>query len=68
MNVDIAGTLTVHGLFMCFTGVGQQVKVGPSLKSETEANKLFPVFEAFRFDSQAGLLTLIGSDQFCISD
>ena len=55
-------------LFMCFTGVGQQGKIRPSLTSEVEANKLFPVSEVFRFNSQVGFLTLIGSCQFCISN
>ena len=41
---------------MRFTGVGQQGKVRPSLTNEVEAHKLFPVFEAFRFDSQVGFL------------
>ena len=66
MNVHTAGTLTVHytslryhprcWLFMRFTGVGQQGKVRPSLTNEVEADKLFQVFEAFRFDSQVGFL------------
>ena len=48
----------VDGLFMRFTGVptgiGRQGKVRPSLTNEVEADRLFPVFEAFRFDSQVG--------------
>ena len=43
-------------LFMRFTDVGQQGKVRPSLKNEVEADKLFPVFEVFRFYSQVGFL------------
>ena len=39
---------------MRFTDVGQQGKVRPSLTNEVEADKLFPVFEVFRFDSQVG--------------
>ena len=41
---------------MHFTDVGQQAKVRPSLKNEVEADKLFPVFEVFRFKSQVGFL------------
>ena len=46
----------VNRLFMRFTDVGQQGKVRPSLANEVEADKLFPVFEVFRFDSQVGFL------------
>ena len=67
MNVHIAGTLIVHytcsisltyvdRLFRRFTDVGQQGKVRPSLRNEVEADKLFPVFEVFRFYSQVGFL------------
>ena len=72
MNIHTAGTLTVHyitcilhylfdithvdRLFMRFTDVGQQGKVRPSLTNEVEADKLFPAFEVFRFDSQVGFL------------
>ena len=65
MNVHTAGMLTVHYtcsispmsiLFIRFTDVGQQGKVRPSLKNEVEADKLFPVFEVFRFYSQVGFL------------
>ena len=64
MNVHTAGTLTLHlfdithvdRLFMRFSDVGQQGKVRPSLTNEVEADKLFPVFEVFRFDSQVGFL------------
>ena len=54
---------------MCYTGVGRHGKVRPSLTNEVEADKLFPVFEVFRFDSQVGffIITLIGSGKFCIS-
>ena len=38
------------------TGVGQQGKVRPSLTNEVEADTLFPVVEAVRFDSQVGFL------------
>ena len=65
-NIHAAGTLTVHytfvrfthvdRLFMGFTDVGQQDKVRPSLMNEVEAEKLFPVFEVFRFHSQVGFL------------
>ena len=51
---------------MRFTGVGQQGKVRPTLTNEVEFDKLFLVFEAFRFDSQVGFL--IRSGQFCISN
>ena len=44
----------VDRLFMRFTDVGQQGKVRPSLTNE--ADKLFPVFKVFRFDSQVGFL------------
>ena len=64
MNVHTAGLLTLYlfditnvdRLFMRFTDVGQQGKVRPSLKNEVEADKLFPVFEVFRFYSQVGFL------------
>ena len=66
MNIHTAGMLTVHytlvrfthvdRLFMRFTDVGQQDKVRPSLSNEVEADKLFPVFEVFRFHSQVGFL------------
>ena len=66
INVHIAGTLTAHytcsiithvdRLFMRFTDVGQQGKVRPSLTNEVEADKLFPVFEVLRLDSQVGFL------------
>ena len=58
----------VDRLFMRFIGVGQQGKVRPSFTNEIKANKLISVFEVFRFDSQEGFLTLIGSGQFCISN
>ena len=71
MNVHTAGTLAVHytcsiithvdKLFMRFIRVGQQGKVRPGLTNEIEADKLIPVFEVFRFDSQVG-------SQFCISN
>ena len=41
---------------MRFTDVGQQGKVRPSLRNEVEADKLFPVFEVFRFYNQVGFL------------
>ena len=53
---------------MCFIGVEQRGKVRPSRTNEIEADKLIPVSEAFRSDSQVGFLTLIGSGQFCISN
>ena len=46
----------VDRLFMRFTDVGQQGKVRPSLKNEVEADKLFPVFEVFRFYSHVVFL------------
>ena len=55
-------------LFMRLIGVGQRDKVRPSLTNETEADKLFPVFEVVRFVSQAGFLTLRVSGQFCVSN
>ena len=39
---------------MRFTGAGQQDKVRPSLTSEVETDKLFKVFEVFRFNSKVG--------------
>ena len=45
----------VNRLFMRFTDVGQG-RVRPSLRNEVEADKLVPVFEVFRFDSQVGFL------------
>ena len=65
MNVHTAGTQTVHYTYsiaptlidcLCFTDVEQQGKVRPSLTNEVEADKLFPVFEVFRFDSQVSFL------------
>ena len=67
MNVHTAGMLAdcllylfnithVNRLFMRFTDVGQQGKVWPRLTDEVEADKLFSVFEVFRFDSQVGFL------------
>ena len=46
----------IDRLFMRFTDVGQQGRVRPSLTNEVEADKLFPVSEVFRFDSQVGFL------------
>ena len=70
MNVHTAGMLTVHYTcsisptsidcscvsLMLPVNVRQQGKVRPSLKNEVEAEKLFPVFEVFRFYSQVGFL------------
>ena len=61
-------TLYVDRLFTRFIGVGQQGKVSSSLTNEIDADKLIPVSEVFRFDSQVGFLTLIGYGQFCISN
>ena len=60
----------VDRLFMRFTDVGQQGKVRLSLTNEIEADKLFPVFEVFRYDSQVGffIATLIRPGQLCISN
>ena len=80
MNVHTAGTLTVHytcsisptliSLYVSLVLDNKplQGKVRSILTNEVEADKLFPVFEVFRFDSQVGFLTLIGSGQFCISN
>ena len=68
MNVHTTGTLTVH--YTCsmsptsidclcvslMSDVGQQGKVRPSLTNDVKADKLFPVSEVFRFDSQVGFL------------
>ena len=70
MNVHTAGTLTVHYTYLispmsidclCILLIlGNKAKTGPkvrpSLTNEVEADKLFPVFEIFRFDSQVGFL------------
>ena len=41
---------------MRFIGVEQQGKVNSSLTNEIDADKLIPVSEVFRFDSQVGFL------------
>ena len=70
MNVHTAGTLAVHYTYsisptsidclcvslMLDNKAKTGPKVRPSLTNEVEADKLFPVFEVFRFDSQVGFL------------
>ena len=79
MNVYTAGTLTVHyirpsvspTLMDCLCVSLVLDNKATSLTNEVEADKLFPVFEAFRFDSHHGRLSIVsltGSGQFCISN
>ena len=69
MNVHTAGMLTVHYtcsisptsidcscVSLMLDNKAKLGKVRPSLKNEVEADKLFPVFEVFRFYSQVGFL------------
>ena len=66
MKVHTAGTLTVHYTclisptsinYLCISlRLNNKAELGKVLMNEVEADKLFSVFEVFRFDSQVGFL------------